>query len=425
MSSAIRVDIDVDLIRRDLAQLVSYPSVGGSEAEASVQRWCAATLQGLGLDVDLWPIDLDALRADPDYPGEEVERAEAWGCVGTWRPRSGGGAGPRAAEGSGSSPDEPPALVLNGHVDVVPPGDADWWTGHDPWYLHEADGRWYGRGVCDMKGGVVAILAAVRAVGDRLSRPFAVHVVVGEEDGGLGTFATLRRGHTGRACLIAEPTAGHVVSANAGSLTFRLEVRGRATHGSRAGHGVSAVELFERVHAALRRLDAERNADPPAPFAERPWPLSVGVVRAGDWASTVPDLLVAEGRFGVRPGESFADATAAFEAAVASVDDPWLREHPVQVTWPGGRFAAGALPDGHPFGAEVGGAVEAAGGPRPSFVGAPYGSDLRQYAAAGVPTVQYGPGRIEDAHAVDESVAIEEVVLAARAYAHLLLQRCG
>jgi acetylornithine deacetylase len=408
------VDIDVDLIRRDLAQLVSYPSVGGSEAEASVQRWCAATLQGLGLDVDLWPLDLPALRADPDFPGEEVERDEAWGCVGTWRP-------PDSTE---EVPDTP-ELVLNGHVDVVPPGDADWWTGHDPWYLHEADGRWYGRGTCDMKGGVVAILAAVRAVGDRLTKPFAVHVVVGEEDGGLGTFATLRRGHTGRACLIAEPTAGTVVSANAGSLTFRLELRGRATHGSRAGHGVSAVDLFERVHTALRRLDAERNVDPPAPFTERPWPLSVGIVRSGDWASTVPDALVAEGRFGVMPGESFAEAMAAFEAAVASIDDPWLREHPPEVTWPGGRFAAGSLPEGHPFGAEVGDAVVAAGGQPPTFVGAPYGSDLRQYAAAGIPTVQYGPGRIEDAHAVDESVAIDEVVLAARAYAHLLLQRCG
>ncbi len=408
------MDIDVDLIRRDLAQLVSYPSVGGSEAEASVQRWCAATLQGLGLDVDLWPIDLDALRADPDFPGEEVERGEAWGCVGTWRP-------------TGSTDDTlgTPELVLNGHVDVVPPGDPDWWTGHDPWFLHESDGRWYGRGTCDMKGGVVAILAAVRAVGDQLTKPFAVHVVVGEEDGGIGTFATLRRGHTGRACLIAEPTAGEVVSANAGSLTFRLELRGRATHGSRAGHGVSAVDLFEQVHAALRRLDAERNVDPPAPFGPRPWPLSVGILQAGDWASTVPDALVAEGRFGVMPGESFADAMAAFEAAVSSVDDPWLREHPPLVTWPGGRFAAGALPDGHAFGAEVGAAVVAAGGEAPAFVGAPYGSDLRQYAAAGVPTVQYGPGRIEDAHAVDESVAVEEVVLAARAYAHLLLERCS
>jgi acetylornithine deacetylase len=398
--------IDVDLVRRDLAQLVSYASVGGSESEVAVQRWCAATLQGLGLDVDLWRLDLDDLRADPDYPGEEVEREEAWGCVGV------------SGEGT-------PALILNGHVDVVPPGEHEWWTGADPWDLHEVDGQWFGRGVCDMKGGVVAILAAVRAVGDRLDRPFAVHTVIGEEDGGIGTFGTLRRGHTGEACLIAEPTAGDIVSANAGALTFRLELRGLATHGSLAGLGVSTVDLLESVRASLRRLDEKRNAAPPAPFDARPFPISTGIVSAGDWASTVPDYLVAEGRYGVMPGESFADAMAEFEQAVREADHPWLREHPVEVSWPGGRFAAGSLPVGHAFGDEVAAAVQAAGGDRPELVGAPYGSDLRQYAGAGVPTVQFGPGSIQDGHSVDEHVAIDEVVRCAETYAALLVSRCG
>ena len=398
--------IDVDLVRRDLAQLVSYASVGGSESEVGVQRWCAATLQGLGLDVDLWRLDLDALRADPEYPGEEVEREEAWGCVGVSGPGK-------------------PALILNGHVDVVPPGETEWWTGADPWGLQEIDGSWYGRGVCDMKGGVVAILAAVRAVGDELRRPFAVHTVIGEEDGGIGTFGTLRSGHTGDVCLIAEPTAGQIVSANAGALTFRLEVRGLATHGSLAGLGVSAVDLLESVRASLRRLDEKRNVAPPAPFKVRPWPISTGIVNAGGWASTVPDYLVAEGRFGVQPGESFEDAMAEFEQAVRDADDPWLREHPVEVSWPGGRFAAGSLPDGHPFGDEVVAAVQAAGGARPELIGAPYGSDLRQYAAMGIPTVQFGPGTIQNAHALDEHVTIDDVVHCAETYAHLLLSRCS
>ena len=403
--------IDVDLVRRDLAQLVRYASVGGSESEVAVQRWCAATLQGLGLDVDLWRLDLDTLRADPDYPGEEVDREEAWGCVGV-------------SDGAGSNGGTP-ALILNGHVDVVPPGEHGWWTGADPWDLHEIDDHWYGRGVCDMKGGVVAILAAVRAVGDRLDRPFAVHTVIGEEDGGIGTFGTLRRGHTGDACLIAEPTAGQIVAANAGALTFRLELRGLATHGSLAGLGVSAVDLLESVRASLRRLDQKRNAAPPPPFGARPFPISTGIVNAGDWASTVPDYLVAEGRYGVKPGESFADAMAEFEQAVHEADDPWLREHPVEVSWPGGRFAAGALPDRHRFGDEVVAAVEAAGGDRPALVGAPYGSDLRQYAAVGIPTVQFGPGSIQDGHAVDEHVSIDEVVRCAETYAKLLVSRCG
>lgn len=403
------MEIDVDLIRRDLAQLVSFPSAGGSEAEVSVQRWCAATLTGLGLEVDQWRLDLDALRADPDHPGEEVDREEAWGVVGTSGPGT-------------------PALILNGHVDVVPPGEAEAWTNADPWHVREVDGRWFGRGVCDMKGGVVAIIAAARAVADlELARPFAVHTVIGEEDGGLGTFGTIRRGHTGDACIIAEPTAGQVVAANAGSLTFHVEVPGRATHGSMRATGHSAISGFERIHAALAELEDARNANPPAPFEPLPWPISVGIVRAGDWASTVPDLLVAEGRYGVMPGESFADAKAVFEKTVAqaAADDPWLAEHPPTVTWPGGHFAAGRLPEAHPFGDEVRRAVVAAGEPEPPLVGAPYGSDLRQYAAVGIPTVQYGPGDIADAHAVDESVAIEQVVTCARAYAELIVSRCS
>jgi len=397
------MDIDVDLIRRDLAQLVSIDSVGGSEGEVMAQRWAAATLQGLGLDVDLWRLDLDALRADPDYPGEEVEREEAWGCVGVSAPGT-------------------PALVLNGHLDVVPSGDPESWTGADPWHLHEADGTWFGRGVCDMKGGVVAIIAAARAVADLpLSRPFAVHTVIGEEDGGIGTFATLRRGHTGEACLIAEPTDHQVVAANAGSLTFRVEVPGRSTHGSMRPHGVSAIEVFESVHRSLRALEARRNEAPPAPFAGVPWPISVGILSAGEWASTVPDLLVAEGRHGVMPGESFAEAKAAFEAAVAEADHPFLLENPAVVTWPGGHFAAGALPADDPFLDDVRAAV----GTSPAVVGAPYGSDLRLYQAAGVSTVQYGPGGITDAHAVDERVRIDDVVAAAEAYARLILARCS
>jgi acetylornithine deacetylase len=402
------LDIDVDLIRRDLAQIVNIPSVGGSDAEVAVQRWCAATLTGLGLEVDQWALDLKALRAAADYPGEEVDRTEALGCVGVSGPGT-------------------PALILNGHVDVVPPGEPATWANADPWLVREVGDTWYGRGVCDMKGGVVAIIAAARAIRDiTLSRPYAVHTVIGEEDGGLGTYATLRRGHIGEACVIAEPTAGQVVAANAGSLTFRIEVVGRATHGSMRATGHSAIGSFELLHRALMELETVRNAAPPYPFGDLPWPISVGIVRAGDWASTVPDLLVAEGRYGMMPGESFVEAKAAFEKALASAaaTDPWLADNPPTVTWPGGHFAAGRLPEGHPFGEQVIDAVLAAGQPRPHLTGAPYGSDLRQYAALDIPTVQYGPGKIANAHAIDEHVAIDEVVRCGRAYAELILARC-
>ncbi len=405
--------IDADALRRDLAELVAIPSVGGAEAELDAQRWCAARMAEVGLAVDVWPLDLAALRGDPDYPGEEVERGAALGVVGRLGPPG------------------KPALVVGGHVDVVPPGDLGGWPDGDPWTLRDLAGRLHGRGACDMKAGVVASLAAAAALtanGVRLDRPLAVHTVIGEEDGGLGTFATLRRGHTGDACVLAEPTDRAVITANAGSLTFRLEVPGRAAHGATRTLGVSALDAALPVLAALRELEEQRNRSPDSAFAhlDLAAPLSVGVVRAGDWASSVPGLLVAEGRYGVLPGEEVAAARAAFEACVAaaSTADPWLAEHPVRVSWPGGVFAPGALPPGHELVAQVGRAVVDAGGGPLAAHGAPYGSDLRLYAAAGVPTVQYGPGQVRHAHSGDEQVSLGEVVVAARAYALLALRRC-
>lgn len=120
----------------------------------------------------LWPLDLAALRADPAYPGEEVERTEAWGLVGTW-------AGPVA-----NVPQ--PALVLQGHVDVVPAGDLAAWRS-TPFEPVLRDGELVGRGSNDMKGGVAAILAAVAAVragGAQLTRPYAVHLGIGEGTAG-------------------------------------------------------------------------------------------------------------------------------------------------------------------------------------------------------------------------------------------------
>jgi acetylornithine deacetylase len=272
-------------------------------------------------------------------------------------------------------------------------------------------------------------VSAVQRTGVPLTRPIAIHCVSGEEDGGIGAYATVRRGHTAEACVIAEPTTGAVIPATAGALTFRLEVSGLATHGSTRARGVSAIEKFEYVHRALRGLESARNVGAPPEFAhlDLAWPLSVGVVRAGDWASTVPDRLVAEGRYGVRVDETSDQAIAMFESTLANIcaADPWLADNPVRVEWSGGQFAPGVLAADHPLVAETCGVVEDVRGAAPPVRGAPYGSDLRHYVAAGVPTVQYGPGDVRYAHAVDEHVALADVVGCAQVYAALAVRRCA
>ncbi len=407
--------LDTAELVHHLVDLVRVPSVTGTDAESDLQHRSARELTEAGLDVDLWTLDLDDLRADPDFPGTEAERLEGYGLVGT-------------TPGDGI-----PGLVLQGHVDVVPVGDLAKWAAGEP-YSARIDGDvLHGRGACDMKAGVAVNLAVARAIhrsGVCLERRLAIHSVVSEEDGGLGAFATLRRGYGGEVAVITEPTSGKVITANAGALTFRLDVPGRAAHGSTRLEGVSAFEAFWPIHLALRALEAERHVDVDPRFAghDLPYGISIGRVSAGDWSSSVPDLLTAEGRYGVRLGEDPAQARAAFEERVAQAcaADPWLRENPVVVTWPGGQFASGSLAPGHPLIGEVCRAVTDLGGALPVEAAAPYGSDLRLYAGVGgIPTLHYGPGDARFAHAPREQVSLAETIQVARAIALLAARRLG
>lgn len=407
--------IDAQGLVDDLVAMIRIPSVTGSDAESDLQHWQAGRLAELGFDVDTWKLDLADLAAHPDYPGTEAPRVEGYGVVGVWGPAG------------------MPALVLQGHVDVVPTGDLDNWDDRNPWSGVIRHNAVHGRGACDMKAGAAANLAVARALvasGVSLERPFALHAVISEEDGGLGAFATMLRGHRGEAAVITEPTSGDVVVANAGALTFRLCVPGQATHGSSRLAGHSALDAFLPVYAAIIELERERNAHPDSLFATNPlpYPISIGTVRAGDWASSVPDLLVAEGRLGVQIDEPPAAARSSLEAVVAEAcaGDPWLRQHPVDVTWPGGQFASGRIDSAHPLVEEVVDSIRTSECRDASLSGAPYGSDLRLYSGmGGIPSLHYGPGDVRLAHGPREHVDIDELVRTTRSLAVLTARRCG
>ena len=406
----------------DLAGLVRVPSISGTAEENSIQDVLSARLAGDGLDVDAWPIPMTETLAAGDFPGVEVERAEAWGTVGRL-PGTGTGTG----AGGGAS------LMLNAHVDVVPPGDLDPWGDQVPFSGSVGADAVYGRGACDMKAGLVAALWTVRAfaaLGVPLCGDLILGTVVGEEDGGLGTYAMLRRGWRADACIIPEPTSLDIAPGSSGALTFRLTVRGRATHASRRTSGVSAIEKFIPVFAALRRLEAQRNAAKHPIMArwDLPIPIELGTIAAGDWASSVPDRLTSQGRMGVAIGEDVAAARRALEDAVAeaSAADPWLRENPVEVEWWGGQFAPGLTNADAAIIGTVGRAHAAVSGRPQATWGTPYGSDLRLMTnMGGVPTVHYGPGDASLAHAPRESVPIGDLLTAARALTLIALEHCG
>jgi acetylornithine deacetylase len=404
--------IDREAMLRDLADLIRIPSLGGDETPA--QRWMAARMRSMGLSVDVWDIDFDTLSAHPSF-SMEVPRTQGLGVVGTCGADSG------------------PTLVLNGHVDVVPIGDAAQWTS-DPWRATLVGDHVVGRGACDMKGGLAAALAAIRAIVDAkvtLGGRVALHSVVAEEDGGAGTLATILRGHGGDGAISMEPTQLILAPACAGALSFRVRVPGRSAHGCVREEGVSALETFRPVHDALLALEATRNARlRQALFAryQLPFALSIGRVWSGDWPSSVPDLLVCEGRYGIAPGEDAELAKREFAEAVASAAraHPFLRDHAPTVEWWGGQFLPGETAASAAIVSTTAAAIQAVTGRAPETEGMTYGADLRLLVnQGGIPTVLFGPGDVRRAHRPDESVPVDDLLVVARTLALTAMRFCG
>ena len=407
--------VDLARIEADLRTLIKIPSITGSEE--AVQGEMERLFQEIGLETARIETDPVAFAGDPDFPGAEMPRTSlpvVTGRIG----RSGGR-----------------RLLLVGHVDVVPPGDRGTWTA-DPWGAEIRDGSMYGRGACDMKGGVVAILAALRALvasgaADALDGEVLAVSVPSEEDGGQGMLAAIRAGCTGDAAIITEPTGLDVVIAHAGAITFRLTVPGRAAHASVRREGVSALDNLYTLIRALEADETARNAaetDPLMTVLGLPYPTIIGKVEGGEWASTVLDRVVAEGRYGVKLGQTWRDAEANLRACIdaACTADPFLRDHTVGLEITGGRFSSSRVPADHPLPVSVAAAVEATLGRRPSFLGEPYGADMRLLVNEGqTPTVIFGPGDIRVAHSADEHVSLAEVADCARVLAAWVVRELG
>jgi acetylornithine deacetylase len=395
--------LDPGALVRDAAAVLRVPSVTGQERP--VLEALAGLASANGLDADLREHDLAALRAHPGHPGEEAPREDLWGLTATLE----GGA--------------PGRLCVNGHVDVVGPGTAPW--RHGPWSGAVEDGRLHGRGAVDMKGAVVAALhavAAVRAVADA-APTVVLQAVASEEDGGLGTFAALERDGAFDAALIPEPTAFRVVCAQAGALTFRCVVPGRTAHAAHRLEGCSAIDRYVRAHEALHELERRINADVAHPLMrelELPYPLLVGRVQGGEWSSQVPDRVEFEGRLGVPVDADPAAARAALEDALAAALDDG--EAPAEVHWTGGAYLPAETPAGHPWVATVAGALADERGAAPAIAGVPWGADMRLFSARGIPCVMAGTSGIERAHAVDEWVAVDELVALARVLVRAMLR---
>jgi acetylornithine deacetylase len=371
----------------------------------------------MGLDVDSWCPTRVELESHPAFSDDGLPIGDRPVIVARWR-----GIDPTAR-----------SLILNGHIDVVPEGDASSWA-DGPWSGAVRDGRLWGRGSCDMKGGLVAALTAVAALQNLDVHPrgdVLIESVIGEETGGAGTLATLIRGYRASAAIILEPTRMSVCPMGAGALTFRIHVRGRAAHGAVRQEGVSAIEKFHKLMEALEAFERRRQNGFHHPFFAGPEfvaPISIGRVHAGDWPSTVPETLIAEGRYGILPGENSAAARQQFESVIAQAanDDDWLCRNPPRVEWFEGQFEPGETPSDAAIIGELAAAHSEVRGRQTHIHGVPYGSDLRLFTNnGGMHAILYGPGDVRVAHSLDEFVPLDEVRGVAKVVARVIANWCG
>jgi acetylornithine deacetylase len=413
-SIAAAVDrLESETVQR-LQELIRIPSVTGNEHD--VQQAVARQLNDLGLEIDIW---------EPD----PADLAPYAGDVGLFESLAGrpNVVGKRAGAGGGRS------IILNAHIDTVEPGDPAQWS-VDPFLGDLKDGLVFGRGACDMKAGLVAEIMALRALdeaGIRLLGDVIIQSVISEEDGGAGALATILRGHTADAAIITEPTNLRIVSAQGGSAVFRITVTGHSAHACVRDEGVSAIEKFIPIHAALIEYERRHHLSIThplyQPFANRA-PVNIGIVRAGNWPSSVPESLVAEGRAGLVPGETLVETREALLEVVnaAVADDPWLASHPPSVEWFSGQFAPAETDPAHPLSFALQNAHASVIGEPPGIEGVTYGADMRHFVnLGGIPCLMYGPGDVRRAHRPDEFVPLTEVQTAAKVLAATLVSWCG
>jgi acetylornithine deacetylase len=388
--------------------------------ERALQEHLAARLRAAGAEVDLWE------PRPEDVAGRQVRTPLSF----AGRPQLAATFGPEATGRS---------LLFNGHIDAVSHEPADAWTS-PPLQAQVRDGRLYGRGACDMKGGVAAMVVAAEtlaALGVRLDGPLVVNTVTDEESTGAGGIATIAHGVRADAAVVPEPTGFDVWIACRGTITATITVHGRAGHAEmsqphwREGGAVNAIEKAQPILAALERLreDWRLRPDHRHPHVS-PAVVVPTMIQGGEWFVSYPASceIVAEVAFpptAADPdgwGDAIrAEVTAAVRAAAQT--DTWLRDAPPSIAW-GDEYPACQVDPGEPI---VGLALQASAdtGAPGALDGLDSWHDGATFTRAGCPALCLGPGGIESAHAVDEYVPVADLVRTAQALALIAMRFCG
>ena len=396
-----------------LVRLVEAPTTLGNEEPG--QAIMEDAFRDLGLEPRSIYLDAGALRA------AEGASPFSWDVEGKRNVVAGWPAG--GSDGR--------SLILNGHVDVVPPAAEKLWT-HPP-FQAVREGDWvYGRGAGDMKAGLASMTGAVRALIRAGYEPAAnveLQSVVEEECTGHGALQCLLDGARADACIITEPHPDHLTVSQVGVLWFHVDLAGIPAHAARASHlGFNAIDAAIEVLAALRRHEARLNENPPPPYDafDHPINLNPGVISGGDWPSTVAATCTLSCRIGLYPGKDPQEARDGVEAAIAEAvaASPRLAENPPRVRYDGFSCEGSVVGVEEPLVQTLSGAYEKLHGERPPALATTATTDARHFVRNGIPAVCFGP-RGEQIHGIDERVSLRSVVESAQVLGLFVRDWCG
>jgi acetylornithine deacetylase len=411
------VDANFDAQVAWLSRFVRFPSLRGAETDC--QDWLAAEFAARGWNVDRFTLADVQMTQLPGYaPMSAEDEARSVQLIATV---------PHGGASSGKS------LILQGHVDVVPPGPDDLWN-RRPFSGDVADGWLHGRGAQDMKMGISAnvfALDALKRAGYRPAAPVFVQTVTEEESTGNGALAALARGCRADACLIPEPTANTITRAQTGAIWFRIRVKGKPVHVARSETGTNAIlSCFRLIEAAQRFTDGlNREAAKDAWFGDVPDPVkfNAGRIQGGDWPSSTPAWCDVDCRIGVLPSQSIEAVKSGLLAAIkaAAADDAFLGATPPELIWNGFQSDGAVLEPGSEAEAALARAhmsvFETPMDERRSTAV----NDTRYYNRYyGIPGLCYGPHG-KGMHGVNERANLENLRQTTKVFARFIADWCG
>lgn len=405
-------DEEVDFLQK----LGRYPSTLGHEAP--LQHFITEKFNEMALETDVFIPDIKKLSRLPGYSPAEWTYDGRPIVVGKWAAN-----GPKVGR----------SLILQGHIDVVSPEPLRLWD-YDPWGSTIDGNFMYGRGICDMKSGVAAMIYAVKAIkesGIQLGADVLLETVYEEECTGNGALATLERGYVADGGLIPEPFGPHGLLAQVGVIWMRVRVTGAGAHVQSANQAVNAIEkayvLIDALNKYREKINARERKHKDFANIDHPLNVNVGIMRSGDWASTVPADCMFEVRVGFFPDQDPQDIKDEVKAWLleAASGDPWLKEVPPEITFYGFHAHGVSLDKNMPVFNYLEKAHEKVHGNPMDYVATTATTDIRFYNLFyDIPMTCYGPTG-DNMHAPNERVDLSSVKECTKVYAAFILDWCG